>query len=247
MILECGLKVNSLTILVWINCVGIHPLGWSKENLKSIGELWGPIIHVDTFVQGIENITGARILIRMKAQNKIDHRIKLFYDNGSCDVWVKEQYSRCGGCYGNRKEYVSKPTPEQVQNREQRTLGNPSHTRCDYDPLLQEMNTWSKGEEKRIWVDPLVLDDNIDWNNAGSSHTCSPLQNEISPLSTPIRGKSTSRPRGRPRKHVDHGITEARKTWETAQRLGISADYEEAVLSGLRKSKRIWIMEGKGA
>ena len=93
----------------------------------------------------------------------------------------------------------------------------------------------------------MVLDDNIDWNYVGSTDSCPPLQNVISPVSTPITGKSTSRPRGRPRKYVDHGITEARKTWETAQRLGISADDEDAMLSELRKSKRIWIMEGKGA
>ena len=233
--------------LVWIKCVGIHPLGWPMDNLKSIGELWGPVIHVDTKSQGMENITGARILIRTKAQNKIDNRIKLFYDNGSCDVWVKEQYSCCGVSCVSRKDYMSKPTPKHVVEKDQRTLDDPTHTRCDYDPLLQEMNNWCKGEESRLWVDPMAVDENIGWIKVGSTAICSPPQIVSSPVSTPIKEKSSSRPRGRPRKYVDQGITEARKTWKIAQRLGISADDEDAVLSGLRKSKRIGLMEGKEA
>ena len=97
--------------LVWINCVGIHPLCWSLENLKSIGELWGPVIHVDSKLQGIQKITGARILIRTKAQNKIDNRIKFFYDHGSCDVWVKEEYISCGDVCVNRKDKMYKKNP----------------------------------------------------------------------------------------------------------------------------------------
>ena len=224
--------------LVWIHCVGIHPLGWSMENLKKIGESWGPVIHVDTTVKGIQNITGARMLIRTKAQNKIDNRIKLFFENGSCDVWVKEQNSCCDECAGNRKYSVFKPPPEQVQNME------PGNSKFDFEPILQEINTWKKGKENENWVDPMILDDNIRWNNLNNY---SPVQCELSPVSTPIAGRTNPRPRGRPRKSVDQGINEASKTWEIAQRLGISAGDEEAVLSGLRKSKRVWIMEGKGA
>ena len=72
--------------LVWIDCIGLHPLCYSMENLRKIGELWGPIIHIDNRVQGVERLTGARILLRTKAQNKIDNRIKIVYDHGSCDV-----------------------------------------------------------------------------------------------------------------------------------------------------------------
>ena len=104
-----------------------------------------------------------------------------------------------------------------------------------------------KGGENQGWVDPIALNENIDWNNVVSADSCTSRQNLNSPVSTPIMANKSSRPRGRPRKSSDHGMIEARKTWETAQFLGISANDEEAVLSGLRKSKRISIMEGKGA
>ena len=82
--------------LVWIECLSLHPLCWNNENLRFIGEKWGPVIHINSNVKGIQNITSARILVRTKAQNRIDNRVKLFYENGSCDVWVKEYYGNCG-------------------------------------------------------------------------------------------------------------------------------------------------------
>ena len=90
------------------------------------------------------------------------------------------------------------------------------------------------------------MNENIDWNNVVSADSFTFRQNLNSPVSTPIMANKSSRPRGRPRKSSDHGMIEARKTWETAQLLGISANDEEAVLSRLRKSKRISIMKGKG-
>ena len=217
--------------LVWIDCIGIHPLCYSKENLKKIGELWGPIIHIDSKVQGVERITGARILIRTKSQNKIDHRIKLFYDHGSCDVWVKEHYGSCA----QRYDIVEKPTLEHKVNEVNGAL------QCPYDPLVEDLNERTNSGEDWCWLDPLTLTENIDWINVDSMVS---RQNLI--VSTPISTNRSSRPRGRPKKNSDCGRTEARKTWDTAQKLGISTDDEEAVLSGLRKSKRIMIMEGKG-
>ena len=38
---------------------------------------------------------------------------------------------------------------------------------------------------------------------------------------------------------------EAQNTWDTAKILGISAADEQAVISGLTKSKRLLIMDGK--
>ena len=140
-----------------------------------------------------------------------------------------------------------KKTPELVQDMGHRALDDPNQALCFLDPLVEEMNMRIQGWENQCWVDPMVLDENIDWNNVVSDDSCFSHQNIDSPLSTPNMGKKSSRPRGRPRKFSDQGISEARKTWETAQKLGISVDDEEAVLSGLRKSKRISIMEGKGA
>lgn len=34
------------------------------------------------------------LLVRTKAQNKVDARVRLLFENGSCDVWVRE----CGLC-----------------------------------------------------------------------------------------------------------------------------------------------------
>ena len=58
--------------LVWIDCIGIHPLCWSMENLKLIGEKWGPVLHIDNKMQGVDSISRARVLLRTKTQNKID-------------------------------------------------------------------------------------------------------------------------------------------------------------------------------
>ena len=122
-----------------------------------------------------------------------------------------------------------------------------------YDPLVQEMCRRTSCGENQGWVDPIVLYENILWDNVVLADSCNSCQYLSSPLSTPIMGNKSSRPRGRPKKSSNHqtplvnGMIEARKTWETAQLLGISANDEEAVLSDLRKSKRILIMEGKGA
>ena len=87
----------------------------------------------------------------------------------------------------------------------------------------------------------MTSNENIEWKDIEptESHQCSIP-------STPMSNNTSSRPRGRPRKNLDCGRIEAKQTWELAKKLGISTDDEEAVLVGLRKSKRILIMEGKG-
>ena len=227
--------------LVWIDCVGIHPLCWNKENLRIIGEKWGPVIQINSKVKGLENITSARILFRTKAQNRIDNRVKLFYENGSCDVWVKEFYGNCGEAVGKNEE-LTKPIPDHVDGKGEEAV----------DPLVQDMSLRKTCGENQGWVDPIVLYENIHWDNVVSADICNSCQFLSPPLSTPIMGNKTSRPRGRPRKTSNHqiplenGMLEARKTWETAQLLGNSANDDEAVLSDLRKSKRIMIVEGNG-
>lgn len=76
--------------LVWIDCFGIHPLCWSKENVKKIGEKWGPVLSIDNRIGNLDSLTFARILVRTKAQNRIDTRVKLFFEHSTCDIWVKE-------------------------------------------------------------------------------------------------------------------------------------------------------------
>ena len=102
----------------------------------------------------------------------------------------------------------------------------------------------------------MVLTENIGWTTGSTDDQFTPRQNMNLPISSPLSVSKSSRLRGRPRKCSDHqtpsephslGMLEARKTWETAQLLGISSHDDEAVLSGLRKSKRILLLEGNGA
>ena len=41
------------------------------------------------------------------------------------------------------------------------------------------------------------------------------------------------------------GLLEAQNTWNTTKLLGISSSEEDAVTAGLRKSKRLLIIDGK--
>ncbi|CAO2837815.1 unnamed protein product [Amaranthus hypochondriacus] len=61
------------------------------ENVKTIGERWGPVLHVDYDDIGIRNLSSARMIVRTKAQNRIDGRIRVLFENGCCEVWVKER------------------------------------------------------------------------------------------------------------------------------------------------------------
>lgn len=80
--------------LVWLECFELHPKCWSLENARTIGEKWGPVVYVDQNHNGIQCLSHIRMLVRTKAQNRIDARIRVLFDNGCCDVWVKE----CGDC-----------------------------------------------------------------------------------------------------------------------------------------------------
>ena len=240
--------------LVWIECVGIHPLCWSKENVKLIGEKWGPVIHTENKVQGVDSITSARILLRTKAQNRIENRIKLFSNHCSCDVWVKELYGNCGESE-NKSSNITQ-THAHVHDKQGEGLNitrNSTQTLPFSDPLMQDMIDNMKSKDDQDWVDPIVWNEITVWNFVENITSCADLG---TPVSTPISTSRPSRPRGRPRKNShqyippelpSHGMLETRKTWEFAQLLGITSQNEEAVLSGLRKSKRILLLEGKEA
>ena len=237
--------------LVWVECIGIHPLCWSKQNLKLIGEKWGPVLHIENKLQGVHSITSARLLLRTRAQNRIDNRIKLIFEHSTCDVWVKELYGHYGEIDNCDKEVLTPPTPVHGKVDLVEMLNKPHNTTeplCLSDPLVQELCETSKNRDDQVWVDPMLWDENIKWMSAAN------LNPGLNMIPTPVSTNRPPRRRGRPRKQPyqqeyletpSHGMLEARKTWEMAQILGISSYEEEAVLSGLRKSKRILNLEGE--
>ncbi|CAO2841038.1 unnamed protein product [Amaranthus hypochondriacus] len=61
--------------LVWLECFRLHPKGWSIENVKKIGERWGPVIRVDCPKEPITSLTHARFLqfqSRSVNENELD-------------------------------------------------------------------------------------------------------------------------------------------------------------------------------
>lgn len=80
--------------LVWLECFGIDPKSWCLDNIRSIGKKWGSVLYVDRCHDVVPCLTHAHMLIRTKAQNRIDVRIRVLHGRSSYDVWVKES----GGC-----------------------------------------------------------------------------------------------------------------------------------------------------
>ncbi|CAO2834642.1 unnamed protein product [Amaranthus hypochondriacus] len=76
--------------LVWIECVGLHPICWGKDNFSKIGEIWGETIRVNDVYNGVCSLTSAKILVRTKHHEKIEESVKVVWETGSCFVWVRE-------------------------------------------------------------------------------------------------------------------------------------------------------------
>lgn len=85
--------------LAWLECHGLHPKCWSFENYKAIGEKWGKVVHIDHEKEGMVCLTFARILVQTNMQQRIDECIKVEWEGGVCEVWVKEV-----DCYKVHKE-----------------------------------------------------------------------------------------------------------------------------------------------
>ncbi|CAO2837851.1 unnamed protein product [Amaranthus hypochondriacus] len=68
-----------------------------------IGEKWGPVLSVNQHIDDVSCLTYAKMLVRTKAQIKVDPRVRLIFKNESCDVWVKE----CGTCVCHNTSYAS--------------------------------------------------------------------------------------------------------------------------------------------
>ena len=119
-----------------------------------------------------------------------------------------------------------------------------------HDPILLELLDRKKEEAEHVWIDPMDRNETQCW------YTVSPLVlQEPQPLMTMVANSCgpnpPKTPRGRPRKTSNTQLIslsashiEAMNTWKTAKLLGISSSDEEKVVTGLRKSKRLLIMDG---
>ena len=260
--------------LVWVECFGIHPKCWSEENMRLIGQKWGPVLCVENRIGSLQSLTYARMLIRTREQNKIDARIKLIFEHGSCDVWVKEGLGptnnhtlvsktdatagTMAGGEGIAGEYGQEVIGTVTLKASRRALVD---TRLP-DPLVPEIINRMEEKVEHAWHDPIVSNESVVCSsnppqdcrlNLTQTQTEPPSRNTLN--LTPSSQLKT--PRGRPKKLkqkqcVNHepsqqsarAIVEAQETWNIAKLVGISPHDEEAVMSGIRKSKRLLILEG---
>lgn len=244
--------------IVVLECYGVHPQCWDSENIKKIGELWGTVLNISNEHNGLNSLTYARLVVRTNAEFSIDHCIRLGWEAGTCDIWVKERDNcECKGLWDSNQVRQdlnaddNATAPKHLQERDSSSQAWVSETR------EESRNEQPHGDtdqavlvSKESFIDPLLLD-----------ILQKPLdQEEIPIMQTPTMstkgGNTSKKTRGRPKKGTsDHGnqnvsesaplpsIIEADKTWRIAQRLGISCNNEEGIIAGLRSSKRLLIMD----
>ena len=236
--------------------------------MRRIGEKWGPVLSIDNSVDGLCSLTHARILVRTKAQNKIDARIRLIFEHESCDVWVNVRSCFCGLsglCAKNNCELGKVNSRLRVdelnlaaESDDERDL-----TVCipPVDPLISDLYHRTGASDSFKWHNPIVVNetaglltlksnDNLEaYPQLGEGH-------EQPCLDTTTLGNQSKNPRGRPKKKLNQKLcespitplprscVEALDTWNTAKLIGISSTEESVVISGLRKSKRLMIMDG---
>ncbi|CAO2834919.1 unnamed protein product [Amaranthus hypochondriacus] len=75
---------------VWLECVGLHPKCWGQENFRAIGNLWGTTVKFVHVANGLHSLTTAKVLVRTKRLEKIEGRVTLEWEAGSCVIWVQE-------------------------------------------------------------------------------------------------------------------------------------------------------------
>ena len=140
---------------------------------------------------------------------------------------------------------------------------NSSDCVFDFDPLLSVMLKKPTEVVECVWHDPVIVNETYGWiliHDDSEPKSYPILVDETLKTSIEDSDSSCHRKiqRGRPRKGSKNqcgypmsspssskSCTEAQNTWKTAKLLGISAIDEKAVLSGIRKSKRLLIMDGK--
>ena len=130
------------------------------------------------------------------------------------------------------------------------------------DPLVDAFSHSLVSYVGYTWHDPIVVNETAGWISLVDKPVLHPLRGEgfnATDSSPTTLVSSSKKPRGRPKKktkmhtkhksceprspHVQNSYLEAENTWNTAKLLGISSTEERVVLSGLRKSKRLMIME----
>ena len=238
--------------LIWIECFGIHPRCWSMENVRKIGEKWGPVLSIENKVDDICSLTYAKILVRTKAQNKVEARIRLLYANGSCDVWIKE----CVGYKEGQTREDRVCSTETLDAGTRRISLAESASPPAIDPVLGSLLNTVVDSNEFLWIDPIVVDEGATWQTVQTQNlqTCSqPIVVRTEKDTCALSQAKT--PRGRPKKKINQkhvspipslsDSNEALNTWHTAKLLGISSSDEGAVISALRKSKRLLIMDDK--
>ena len=122
------------------------------------------------------------------------------------------------------------------------------------------MNRPERTDEYK-WYNPIVVNETAGWlmvQAEAAPRPCSQLDVGLSDddVTTLVRSQPKT-PRGRPRKKrtqqqcdtpipsLSKSCLEAMDSWNTAKLLGVSSSDEDAIISGLRKSKRLLIMDGK--
>ena len=251
--------------LIWLECFGIHPRCWSMDNVRKIGEKWGPVLSIDNKVDDVCSLTYARMLVRTKAQNKVDARIRLQYENSSYDVWIKE----CVWYKERQNRTVMDCTRVSFDaGADSKVLRNPKYKNGETtqsepvcisftNPVLVTLTNRPVEFNDYMWVDPIVVDETAGWLTVQTQtpRTCSQPVVVMSENDTFVHSQAKT-PQGRPRKKTNqqyesllpslsNNSLEALNTWHTEKLLGISSSDEGAVISCLRKSKRLLIMDWK--
>ncbi|CAO2815927.1 unnamed protein product [Amaranthus hypochondriacus] len=147
--------------LACLECYGIHPTCWELENIKKIGELWGTVLHVDNDISGVNNLTYARLLVRTEAHFRVDTQIKLAWENGKCDIWVKESESGCGNSVLGKNQLIEEEEEEDAHEQtEQQHSISKSWVSETNDSTMKQFDHCEQNLSAAIveMVDPILLD-----------------------------------------------------------------------------------------
>ena len=188
------------------------------ENVRKIGEKWGPVLCIDNKVGSLCSLTYAHLLVRSKAQNKIDARIRLLFDHGSCDVWVKEGCCDKGklriGSHGPNGTYEGSAEGEAVSSFMANSMANVVEISIEnrkigcteiIDPMLSDMVCRLERENEQTWYDPIVVNETARWLMVMSEGN---RESYPQPHEEPVRlcenittlNSQSKNPRGRPKR-----------------------------------------------
>ncbi|CAO2832810.1 unnamed protein product [Amaranthus hypochondriacus] len=148
--------------LTWVECVGLHPKCWSFENFMKIGERWGKTLKINDVDNGVNSLTTARLLVRTKAQRRIEECIRLEWQSGSCDVWITE-IGRCDYNGENKitqnVEFHSEPSKILLtDNKENDSIQVNENTEIGNMDVMAEQNVGSEMQRRTDAGHPDSLD-----------------------------------------------------------------------------------------